>query len=111
MTENVVDREPAGMRTLAGRSIEPLFPGALKVTVTPGAGAGPVSDTPALVLMPPITLGGVNVKCSRTGGMMVSRAFFSSVPVYRAEITAPVDAATALVVIGKTPISAPSVKM
>ena len=100
VTLNGADRCPAATVTLrgtaawAGREL-------LSVTTIPAGGAGPESVTIPLTLAPPTTVEGLSVSEDVAGRVMVNVAVLGTPPLYEAEMTADVPAATAVVEITK----------
>jgi hypothetical protein len=74
-------------------------------TVTPPAGAGPVSVTVPVPVAPPVTLDGFSVTTATTGGFTVNVADW--VPLSVAEMSGDAEAETALVVIVKVALDVP----
>src|SRR2546426_1222142 len=105
VTVNVTLVAPTGTVTLAGTVAAELLLDS--VTCAPPAGAGPFSVTVPVEFPPPVTVVGFSASERRAAGFTV-RVAGRVTPLYKAEMVADVDAATALVVTVNVALGAPA---
>jgi hypothetical protein len=106
VTVKVFVEAPAGTVTEAGTVAAPVFEED-SVTTTPPAGAGPVSVTVPVELLPPTTLAGATLAAERAGGVTVRTAVFVT-PAETPVIVTDVEAATARDVTVNVAVVAPA---